>query len=224
MRTRMLLCLSALLNVTLLGAVVYVYKQIPEKSYVQPDARVVSHTSAPEEVSLVSPNDSGLRFRPVVVALLPSAESGERPQLFDIETGLRLTEPDYEFFGYNAKANIAWIRTNGLDISGVVNPEGQALCVCYYMAVVPVHPDRWERGTATEVLTDPELAAIHDPKRPVIMPAHHQTDTFLFRTSDGATGILQVPGVTPDRSQVRLRYKLVEPSPVVAAGSSRTQL
>lgn len=208
MKIKMLLITSLILNVTLLGAVTYLSRQIPDLDAMATDARVVANGSFDAASGSTSPAGLVPRRGTVVETLLPIPREAGRHQLLDIETGRCLTEPDFEDFGRNAKANIAWIRANGLDLSAIAFDETNVMCIGYYLAAIPVAPRLWEEAVLAEIGANPELVAIQDPKRTALMPERCKTDTFLFRTSDGAVGVLQILGATADRRNVRIRYKL----------------
>lgn len=212
MKTRTLFTASLVANAVLVGAMTYVCQQMPEPAHQPADARSVVNAGSDGATSLAKPADGSPRFGPVMEILLPKPGKDHRSEMFDLETGRCLTEPDFDFFGRKVKAYVAWMQANGLDISGVVHEGREVFCVCYYMAAVPVDSKLWEAATPAEVLASPELARIHDPKRSVIMPAQAKTDTFVFRTREGATGMLQVLGATADRHSVKIRYKLVQPA------------
>lgn len=211
MKARTFLVLSVSLNLILLGALIYLYRQIPGQTVVLPDIRVSSPAGAGAVSDSASPTAEYPRFGGVVEVVLPDQRKARHPVLFDLETGRHMAEPECKSFGCDATANIAWIRTNSLDIAGFVNSDGHVLCTCYYLAVVPVVSPCWEQMTAAQVLGHSELARITDPKRPVMMPAVQKTDTFLVRTADGTCGVLQVLGATRDLDGVMIRYKLVRP-------------
>ena len=210
MKTKILLVASVFLNIALLGTVALLSKQNPEQNPIPADARIVATSGYAEGVGFTDRTRTAVPFGTVIEALLPAPPEAGRPELLDLETGRRLREPDSEYFAGNARANIAWIRTNGLDISGVVLSGRNFMCICYYMAVVPVNSQRWEQATPAEIIADPELARIRDPKRPFIFPARDKSDTYLFRTAEGTPGILQVVGLTPNNRNVKIRYKLVQ--------------
>lgn len=160
------------------------------------------------------------RFDPSADVLLRHYGEGRQSELFDLETGRQLREPTFESFGNNALANIAWIKTNGLDISGLVFDRTNVSCITYYLAAVPVERRLWADATPAQVATHPALAQIHDPKRTALSPERDGTDTFLFRTQEGTAGILQIRGVGPDSRSVKLRYKLARPDAVGPAAVS----
>ncbi len=222
MKTKTLFAASLVANAVLVGAIAYFYQQISQPNHQSDVAGSVANASFDEPTLLASPVDGGPRFSPVRDAVLARPGKDGRSEILDLETGRRLTEPDFEFFGRNVKAYVAWMHANGLDISGVVHEGREVFCVCYAMAVVPVDAGYWEKATPAGILADPELARIHDPKRSVIMPTQSETDTFIFRTREGATGILQVLGATSDHRSVKIRYKLARPAVATLAQANST--
>jgi hypothetical protein len=214
MKTKILLVLSVGLNVTLLGATVYLSKQIPEVNYAEADpvftslvgsqAPGVTHDSAPRQI----------RYGAVIETSLPVLRDGERPEILDFETGHSLREPGIEFFGHNARANVAWIRANGLDISAIALREGGFMCITYYAAAIPIEAQRWDEPFPVELAAHPDLARFQDAKRNVLLHEPGKSNTFLFRTLEGTTGILELLSISPDRRHVSIRYKLLQPAPV----------
>jgi hypothetical protein len=78
------------------------------------------------------------------------------------------------------------------------------------LAVVPVEPMRWE-ATPEEIL----MAVGSVKRQPEIrLSGGRSTNTWFFQTSEGGQGVLQFlpPKAGDDPSQVRLRYRLVQPA------------
>ena len=146
-------------------------------------------------------------FGPEVVAVLPGNE--KRPELLDLETGRRLAQPDFERSKLCGAAIMAWIRANGLDISGSIWPGGAA-CVTYNMRVVPVEAQCWEKTLAEDLLDNPALAPNQPAPRRLLVLGHGRTNTYLFRTGEGTSGMLQIVGLSKDGLGIQIRYRLVE--------------
>src|SRR5215475_7508902 len=87
---------------------------------------------------------TGAKFGPIMEMDLRAAKSDGTGEISDLETGHALLQPPAEHFKFNARAIMAWIRSNGLDISCIVWPNA-ATCVTYDMTVVPVEGRCWEK-------------------------------------------------------------------------------
>lgn len=221
MSVKTLLIGSVALNVALLGAAAYLYQQIPELDSMPSGLPARAAASQQHRVGGTGDAGAGQGFGPVIEALLPGPADGIHSDMLDLETGCRLTEPDFfDHFKGDSRANLAWIRTNGLDISGVVFERRDVFCICYYMAVVPVDPRCWVEATGADVAGDPELGRIHEPKRTSLTLSPNKTDTYMFRTQEGTPGLLRVLGTSDDRRAARICYKLVlAPTSVAVIGA-----
>lgn len=210
------------LQTGLLGAALAASGETQSSSPPAP-GRTATVANVSKESATTAKDATWLHFGPAVETLLPDASNGRSRMLFDLETGRQLPEPPFESFGNDTVANITWLKTNGVDLCGLAYDGTNAACIAYYLAAVPVESRRWENITPSQVAQHPGLAMIRDPKRTTLSPELVQTDTFLFRTREGAVGILQILGVGPDRRSVKLRYKLatqqvVAPTAVTLAG------
>jgi hypothetical protein len=150
------------------------------------------------------------KFGPVIEITLRAAQSDRPAQIRDLETGRSLPEPALEDFNANAQAIMAWIRSNGLDISCFVW-SGGATCVTYDMNIVAVDGKCWEKNTEKELLANPTLAPrTHSPRRLLVL-GDNRPDTYLFRTGEGTLGMLRIVGLSEDGRGVKICYKLVSP-------------
>jgi hypothetical protein len=150
------------------------------------------------------------KFGPVMEITLPAAQSDRPAQIRDLETGRCLPEPALEDFNSNARAIMAWIRSNGLDISCFVWPGG-ATCVTYDMNIVAVDGKCWEKTTENELLANPVLARRSHSPRKLLVLGENRPDTYLFRTGEGTLGMLRILGLSQDRRGVKVSYKLITP-------------
>jgi hypothetical protein len=152
-------------------------------------------------------NSLGAKFGPVIETVLPAAKT-EEPQMLDLETGRVQPQKPFEHFNFRADAIMAWIRSNGLDISCNVWSTGAA-CVTYDMSVVAVTGKCWEGATEEELRGNPALAPKrHSPRRLLVL-GQNRPDTYIFRTGEGTLGILQIVGLSSDGQGVKIRYKLI---------------
>jgi len=157
------------------------------------------------------------QFGPVIETVLPVARIEGTTDLLDMETGRARPQPAMEDFNFCADEIVAWISSNGMDVSCFVWPSGGAF-VTYAMAIVPVDGKCWEETTEEELLANPALApGGHCPRRLLVL-GHDRPDTYMFRTSEGSLGMLQLAGLPQHQQGVKIRYKLINPaeSPAVA--------
>jgi hypothetical protein len=157
-------------------------------------------------------------FGPEVVAVLPGNK--ECPELFNLETGRRLPQPDYERSKLSGAAIMDWVRTNGLDISASIWPGGAA-CITYNMLVFPVEAQCWDKTQADELLENPALASNQQAPRRLLILGHGRTNTYLFRTGEGTLGMLQIVGLSEDGLGIQIRYRLIEAQRTRLAASVR---
>jgi len=152
----------------------------------------------------------GAKFGPIMEMDLAAAKSDGLGEISDLETGRALVQPPAEHFNSNARTIMAWIRSNGLDISCFVWPGGAA-CVTYDMTVIPVEGKCWEKTTEQELLANPALArGRHAPRRLLVL-GDNRPDTYIFRTGEGTVGMLRIVGLSQHGRGVKLRYKLINP-------------
>jgi hypothetical protein len=197
----------SLANAALLAAAAYFTREVPWRHSAH-RAGVVNADLGPHSVSeLTSLQDSSLGFMPQVEAVLPGKD--RCPELLDLETGHRLALPDYDSFEAPSEAIMAWIRTNGLDISGRIWPGGAA-CVTYNMTVVPIETRCWAELTAQDLLNNKVLANPQQAPRRLLVLGPGRPDTYLFRTQEGNLGILRLLGLSDDSRGVEICYKLLE--------------
>src|SRR5205823_2588031 len=142
--------------------------------------------------------------------------------ILDLETGRTLLQPSLEHFNSRADAIMAWVRSNGLDISCNVWAGGAA-CVTYDMTIVPVEGKRWEETTEEELLGNPALAPVsHSPRRLLVL-GQDRPDTYIFRTGEGTLGMLRIVGLSEGGPGVKIHYKLINPATSVAGQSGLTR-
>jgi len=145
----------------------------------------------------------GDRFHVTREVTLASPE-GRTAELLDLDTGNRAT---HTAFGENDRETHAWIRSNKLDVLGVVK-KGQVALLCNDMAVIPVDNNLWATARPEQVLTNWSLGQ-QEPKPVVgISPLTDHTDTFFFRTREDGHGMLQILNQSDEPPGVDIRYKL----------------
>jgi hypothetical protein len=197
----------AVLSVVLLAAAAYVSLAVIRQ---QPTGARNLATPEPgryPEVTLTRLAGPGQRFGPVFEATLPAARSDGHTELLDLETGRCLTRPGLDGFNENVAAMMTWIRTNRLNISCRIWPDGRAAWVTYNMTVVPVETTCWE-ATPADDIPDIPVPGQHSPSRLLVL-GPGCTDTYAFRTDAGTLGLLHLVGLSDDARLVKIRYKLL---------------
>jgi hypothetical protein len=157
----------------------------------------------------------GAKFGPIAEMDLAAVKSDGLGQISDLETGRALLQPPAEHFNSNARAIMAWIRSNGLDISCIVWPSG-ATCVTYDMSVIPVEGKCWEKTTEQELLGNPAMAPVSHAPRRLLVVGDNRPNTYIFRTGEGTVGMLRIVGLTENGRGVKIRYKLINRAKSVA--------
>jgi hypothetical protein len=199
--------IAAILSAVLLATAAYVTQTLRHLSRAGGEADAEAGSRA--VLSLDQLAGSGHGFGPVVEVMLPAARGDGKTEILNLKTGRWLTQPSLGYFHDDARALRTWIRTNGLNISGRVWPDGSATCVTYNMAAVPVETKCWEETAAGDLPVIPVLAPDqHSPRRLLVLRPG-RTQTYAFRTDEGTTGILYLLGLSDDGCGVRIQYKLV---------------
>jgi tRNA A-37 threonylcarbamoyl transferase component Bud32 len=139
------------------------------------------------------------------IVILKSPDKGTA-ELLDLDTGRLATNSN---FGTNDRETHAWIRSNRMDVLGVIE-KGHVAVLCMDMIIVPALNNGWENITAQTVMGDLRLDQGEPNKITGISPDTDKTDTFLFRTREGGKGMLQILGQETNPPGVKIRYKLVQ--------------
>jgi hypothetical protein len=155
--------------------------------------------------------NSAPKFGPEMEAVLPSARTNGLADILDLETGRTLAQEPFEHFRFRADAIMAWIRSNGLDISCNIWSTG-ATCVTYDMAIVAVASKAWEKTTEEELVANPALAPTRHSRRKLLVLGPNRPNTYIFRTSEGSFGMLRLVGLTEDGRGIKIRYKMINSS------------
>lgn len=149
-------------------------------------------------------------FGPVIDTVLPAAQNENAAEILDLETGKTLRQPALDLDS-RADEIVAWVRSNRLDISGSVWPNGAA-CVIYDMTVVGVERKCWDESTTQELLDNADLPPPrHSPRRLLVL-GNDEVNTYMFRTGDGTLGMLRIIGLSRNGRGVRICYKLINPA------------
>jgi hypothetical protein len=144
-------------------------------------------------------------FGPVIERVLDFDTSRQAAYL-DLDTG------EYVDPGTNATNSLLSMKATpaGVDLRSSSVESNFDVRWGINLAVVPVEPMRWE-ATAEEI----RLALGSVERHPEIrLGGGRSTNTWFFQTSEGGRGVLQFlpPKAGDDPSQVRLRYRLVQPA------------
>ena len=157
------------------------------------------------------------KFGPLIDTILPSAENEQPLEILDLETGKALLLAPFDPES-RADEIVAWIRSNGLDVSSCVWPNGAA-CITYDMTIIAVDRKCWDETTADELRDHPALAPErHSPRRLLVLGSN-KADTYMFRTGDGTLGMLRILGLSDNKQGVRVCYKLINPGQSLALAS-----
>ncbi|MFN7140130.1 MAG: hypothetical protein ACK4UN_12415, partial [Limisphaerales bacterium] len=117
----------------------------------------------------------------------------------------------------DTNAFLKWVESNGIDASGETGAGVRGL-VGIGMSVRPIPSQRWDALTPEDVLND-EVLASGSPTAPAyagiqaafITAKGELPETYLFKTREGAMGVLQITGFAEEQPRgVKIRYKLVE--------------
>ncbi len=134
-------------------------------------------------------------------------------ELLDLDTGVFVT---MENFGADDRVTHAWIRERKVDAVGVVE-KGTAGVLLFDVAAIDVPPDKW--GTITrEEIADHALLKQKEPDKitPCVCEPSSPVPTRIFRTREGALGILQVLGAREAADGVKIRCRLLNAQPRVS--------
>jgi hypothetical protein len=157
------------------------------------------------------------KFGPTIETIVPAAKKDGELETLDLETGRALVQPPLEHFNSRAEEIMAWVRSNGLDISCSVR-GGSAICVTYNMLIVPVEGKSWEQISEAEPAGNPALDAGQNTPRRLLVLGQNRPDTYTFRTGEGTLGMLQL-GLSPNGTEVKIRYKLIHPTELHAVAN-----
>ncbi len=174
------------------------------------------HVAREKQRNAVEPETAALtgpvgKFGPILEKVVPDASIKSSPCILNLETGRMMQQPPLDYFDSRADAIIAWISSNGLDISCSFC-SGSAACITYDMIILPVDRKCWNETTEEDLQKNPALArGNHSPRR-LLVVADTKPDTFIFRTGAGTLGMLQLVGISEDGRGVTIRYKLLNPA------------
>ena len=204
------------------------FSRIPLKRLdVTSEATPQEETSSTDTQKASPTHDGSLSFSPLIERTLNDSSAQAGNNCIDLDTGKVGTLPKPA-----NKADSNWMLTNRIDAFPEMDGTAtEGLMGTGGMVAQQIGNDRWETIRPDEILAatiglKPDFrrgialvdaaAVVGEPSLPV---------TFVFRTRDGAMGVLQVLSHTGNPPGVKLRYKLAQgaahanaPSVVASSG------
>jgi len=152
--------------------------------------------------------DSASAFRMEREYVFPSADTSARPLWLDLETGRCLIDPDRDYIAGGSAVLSEWVRRHGLDVYATVDRDGSFCLYPRYMAVAQVDGKLWQQASLEEIASHPALQSMARPYGRALLFKDRAEGTYLFRTKDGTSGILQVQRTEDSLPELRIRWKL----------------
>jgi hypothetical protein len=149
-------------------------------------------------------------FGPVREVTL-AGEGDEQQRFFDLDRQQSFASTNFFALGSEPgpAESAAVLQKYGIDLVADTAMAMGAL-IGFNMVSIPVHTQEWDMPPARFAYF---LNAASTPTPAFIMPANPKSPaTFVFRTAEGAEGLLQIAGVKPDADPptISLRYKLTQ--------------
>lgn len=173
--------------------------------------RVILSTRArtSPRVEVAAPVGDTAGFGPVIERVVNDDSAG-RDLAIDFESGKLFSLPP-GLHADDTNAFLAWVRSNGIDAIGETSVSIRGL-VGVEMIVRPVAGPLWE-SLAPQAALENDVLKHGTPGMPAFLSAKGELpETYLFKTREGAVGLLQITGFTEKPRGVKLRYKLVNSS------------
>jgi len=146
-------------------------------------------------------------FSPVIERVV-NDDGAKRDFFIDLDKG-KLFSPPAGLNLSDTNAFATWLRSNGVDAMGETSVSVRGL-VGIDMIVRPLAGPQWE-SLKPQAALENEVLKQGTPGSPVFLSAKGELpQTFLFRTREGGTGLLQITGFTNNPRGVKIRYKLVQ--------------
>ncbi|MCY2927253.1 MAG: SLBB domain-containing protein [Planctomycetota bacterium] len=146
----------------------------------------------------------GLEFGPVMERTVNHTGEG---CLIDLDSG-RVTTLPAEVAKEGQTAAMAWMVANGIDAGGLVSTNSRGL-FGFDLVAIP-SPRSWE-GISIQSLVE----AVSQSKggNPVFLTdTANLPATYIIKTREGGTGLLQIVGFSENPKATRIRYKLLQAS------------
>jgi hypothetical protein len=161
-----------------------------------------------------------LSFGPVIERILNDPDDDPRNSFLDLDTGTVFDDPvppptgnmSVEMrIGFTIGAMdslLRAIRERRVDLVG--DASGNSLAGCDLVAL-PVASEQFDSALTDTILwRQNETALTNAGEDFVILHATNTPATWLFKTREGRSGILQITGFTENPRGVKIRYKLVQ--------------
>jgi uncharacterized protein (TIGR03067 family) len=173
-----------------------------------------------EEISVRSVGQGAeLSWGPIIERVV--RDDGEAQDFFiNLDTG-ELHSPPADLDPQDMAAVQQWIARRGIDAMGETGTSVRGL-VGFEMMVRPFPKQRWENAAPAEVYQDVSLQGGSAGSHTFLSAKGDLPETFIFRTREGARGILQITEFTEEPRGVKIRYKLAAGEgrpPAAAVGS-----
>ena len=110
---------------------------------------------------------------------------------------------------WQSRTGSRWIRTNGLDVVTTESSKNVPMLLGFDLVVARLPTNGWDMVTAADVIHNWTLMRQEHRQEQIIGALPDGSDTFLFQTREGGSGLLQITGFTEDPPGVKIRYKLV---------------
>jgi hypothetical protein len=154
-----------------------------------------------------------LSFGPIVELKVPDDASIDAAWLVDLDAGKLHAPPQELLRAGDLAAFKKWLSDNGIDAMGEGHDGGlmgvDVIARRIEGPVASTFPDASE-STAARMLD--QMATLGDPGSPIAIDAARGVGpraTYLFRTREGAAGVLQITGWQEDDGTVGIRYRLL---------------
>jgi len=153
--------------------------------------------------------------KPVIERIVNNEGSG-KDYFIDFDTGNLFTTPAQMPSGPNPFDT--WLKQTSVDAMGSAggreNIKGLA---CYDMIVIPVDNQSWDEPSKAAYFV--QFLNQGKPGWPVFMTGKGQLpQTYMFKTREGGTGILQITGFSDSPKGTKIRYKLLQEPAVQVEG------
>ncbi len=187
---------------------------------------------ARKKVNSRSTGESSPAFGPVIERTVNHGHENPVDSMIDLDTGKLFSVPNdlWPKPGEDTKskkeAGEAWIRANGIDAVGCASlpaagPQSATVAKIGLggqdMLTVTTDKADWDKITPTDIESRLAQAKLEHRGRSDMMAGGELPATFLFQTREGGMGILQIVAFTEKPKAVKIRYKLVQGSPIEPA-------
>lgn len=173
----------------------------------QPDGLPVLSPNQTRPAPPANPEDAQAVIHKTPRELTLNDDGTGRDFFLDFETGRTFTPP--KGLDFNSPASLQWVRTNGIDAVGETSTSVRGL-VGVEMTAMPVPAQRWAGIEAKDLLDNAVLNHSAAGSHTILSAKGKLPETYIFKTREGARGILQITGFRQEPRGVQIRYRLVE--------------